>query len=681
MDRSRTQGSPQAAELISRPDADVVDFGREVCGDLDAASREWLLTNGAGAFASGTISGALSRRYHGLLVAALAPPLGRTLLVSKADEVATYRGTTFELGCNVWSSGAVSPSGHRHLERFRLDGTTPVFTYALHDALLEKRILMRRGENSTYVVYRLVRGDEALRLVVKFLVNHRDHHGATRGDFAMRIEPQGDSGLRITARANTRPFYLLSSGAAARPRHEWYRGYSLSVEKERGFDGEEDHLFAGEFTATLAPGGSVTFVATTESAADLDGESRILERAREERALLARAHAASEPAAVRQLILAADQFIVERPSPRSAASSGVTVIAGYPWFSDWGRDTMLSLSGLTLVTGRPELARGILLTFAGFLSRGMLPNRFPDAANRDEPPEYNTADATLWYFEALRAYFAATGDLALVRELYSKLVEILDWHDRGTRHGIAVDPRDGLLMAGEAGVQLTWMDAKVGDWVVTPRRGKPVEINALFYNALRTLADFAQRLESSADAERFAKRADNVQAAFSRFINPRTGCLFDVLDGPEGDDAALRPNQILAVSLSHSPLSPDVMKSVVDACALHLLTSFGLRSLGPKEAGYRGQCTGDVRARDGAYHQGTVWSWLIGPFAVAHHRVYGDAARARSYLQPLLNHLRTAGLGTLSEIFDGDPPHLPRGCIAQAWSVAEWLRAYYTLPR
>jgi predicted glycogen debranching enzyme len=356
--------------------------------------------------------------------------------------------------------------------------------------------------------------------------------------------------------------------------------------------------------------------------------------------------------------------------------NGRTIIAGYPWFGDWGRDTMISLPGLMLVTGRHDEAARTLRTFAHFVDQGMLPNRFPDGG---ETPEYNTADATLWYFEAIRAYHAATSDATLLRDLFPVLQEIIEWHQRGTRYNIRMDPDDGLLYAGEPGVQLTWMDARVGDWVVTPRIGKPVEVNALWYNALRIMADFARHLGES--AELYDTLAEQAQDGFARFWNEATGYCYDVLDGPEGDDPALRPNQLFAVSLPHSPLTCQQQRAVVDACARHLLTSHGLRSLAPDAPAYIGHYGGDQRQRDAAYHQGTVWGWLIGPFVSAHLRVYGDRELARSFLQPLIHHLADHGLGSISEIFDGDPPFTPHGCIAQAWSVAEVLRAWQATSR
>jgi predicted glycogen debranching enzyme len=377
------------------------------------------------------------------------------------------------------------------------------------------------------------------------------------------------------------------------------------------------------------------------------------------------------PAWIDQLVLAADQFLVRRP--RADDPDGLSVIAGYHWFGDWGRDTMIALPGLTLATGRPEAARRILTTFARFVDGGMLPNVFPDAG---QEPEYNTVDAALWYVEAVRAYHAATGDDAALRELFPALELIVRGYTAGTRYGIRVDG-DGLVTAGEPGVQLTWMDAKVGDWVVTPRIGKAVEINALWYNALVAMAGFARRLgRSTAAWEAMAERA---AASFTRFWNAEAGYCYDVIDTPAGVDVTLRPNQILAVSLPESPLSPARQRAVVDACAARLLTSYGLRSLPPDHPRFRGHYGGDQWSRDGAYHQGTVWSWLLGPFALAHHRVYGDAAVARSFLRPLAAHLDDGCLGSIGEIFEGEAPFRPDGCVAQAWSVAETLRAWHAL--
>ncbi|HUT19603.1 MAG TPA: amylo-alpha-1,6-glucosidase [Anaerolineae bacterium] len=656
----------------------MLDFGREVCGDLHAANdREWLVTNGIGGYASGTVAGLLTRRYHGLLVAALQPPVGRTLLVTKMDETATYDGRDYPLFANRWTNGQVEPHGFRYLARFHLEGTTPVWTYACADALLEKRVWMQPGANTTYVRYDLRRGSRPMALNVKALINYRDHHGNTHaGGWRMRVEPV-PHGLRVAAFEGAIPFYLLSGRAEAAPQHEWYRDYFLSQESYRGLDAVDDNLYTGHFHAVLQPGESLTIVASTGATPNLDGRSAYDERQTHEKQLLAQSNALRQsrgdsvdaPSWVQHLILATDQFVVRRSLP--GEPDGRSVIAGYHWFGDWGRDTMISLPGLLLATGRHDVAARVLRTFAHFVDQGMLPNRFPDAGER---PEYDTVDATLWYFQAIRATHAASGDDALLEELFPVLQEIIEWHVRGTRYNIHVDPADGLLYAGEPGVQLTWMDAKVGNWVVTPRIGKPVEINALWYNALCTLAEFAHRLGEP--AARYEALAQQTQRGFARFWNEEGGYCHDVIDGPDGDDPALRPNQLLAVSLPHSPLDARQQRAVVDVCARHLLTSHGLRSLAPEDPAYLGHYGGDQRQRDAAYHQGTVWSWLIGPFIDAHLRAYGDREQARSFLEPLARHLVAHGVGSISEIFDGDPPFAPRGCIAQAWSVAEVLRAW-----
>ena len=653
-----------------------IDFGRETCGELHTAEqREWLVTNGIGGFASGTVAGLLTRRYHGLLIAALKPPLGRTFLVTKLDETAVCDGEIFPLFANRWAGGVVDPHGYLRIERFHLEGTTPVWTFAFSDALLSKRIWMQQGSNTTYVRYELMRGSRPLELRLMALVNYRDYHGSTRaGDWRMSIQPV-KNGLRVHAFDGATPFYLFSSSAVAEPAHDWYHNFDLAVERFRGLEASEDHLCAGTFRATLDPGASVTFVLSTDPKANLDGRTawdnrRAHETARLNQWAAALPQAANQaPAWVQQLVLAADQFIVSRPLPDDPDAR--SVIAGYPWFGDWGRDTMIALPGLTLSTGRPPIARSILRTYARFVDDGMLPNRFPDAG---EMPEYNTVDATLWYFEAIRQYLKATGDITLLRELFPVLAEIVHWHVRGTRYNIHIDPADGLLYAGEPGVQLTWMDAKVDDWVVTPRIGKPVEVNALWLNALATMAHFARTLQNPPDEyEAMVKR---VRTSFARFWNEAAGCCFDVMDGPEGNDATLRPNQILAVSLPESPLPTAQQRAVVDVCARQLLTSHGLRSLAPGHPSYQGHYSGDARQRDATYHEGTAWGWLLGPFVLAHLRVYNDPVQAASFLEPMAHHLYGHGMGSLSEIFDGDPPFTPRGCIAQAWTVAEVLRAW-----
>ncbi len=660
-----------------------LDFGRDICGQLQiSGKREWLATNGIGGYASGTIANMLTRRYHGLLMAALRPPLGRTLLLAKLDETAEYDGIQAESGhyyplfVNQWSNGApfADPAGQHHINRFHLEGTTPVWTFAFANALLEKRIWMQPGANTTYIHYRLARATGPVLLQAKAFADYRDYHSTTIiNDWQPEILPI-ERGLRLEMFPTAQPFYLFSDKALLSPQFEWYEDFLLNEEEYRGQnDVEEDHVFAAQLRVILQPGETVTVAASTESQVNLNGGDAFAERLAYENERLAwgrTVFAAPPTEGIQQLLLAADQFIVKRAT--AADADGRSIIAGYPWFGDWGRDTMIALPGLTLTTGRPQIAAGILRTYAHYIDQGMVPNRFPDAG---EAAEYNTIDAALWYIEAVRHYIKASGDLSFLGELFPLLVDIIDWHKKGTRYNIQMDEGDALLSGGEDGVQLTWMDAKVDEWVVTPRTGKAVEINALWYNALMNMADFARALGE--EARPFADLAARVRQGFQRFWNEPCGYCFDVLDTPAGEnDASLRPNQILAVSLPHSPLSSDQQRSIVDTCARHLLTAHGLRTLSPEEDGYIGHYGGDQSKRDGAYHQGTAWAWLIGPFVEAHLRVYNNRSLARSYLTSLIQHIEAHGVGSISEIFDGDPPFTPRGCPAQAWSVAEVLRAW-----
>jgi predicted glycogen debranching enzyme len=666
-----------------------IEFGREICGDLSTAeTREWLVTNGIGGFASGTVAGLLTRRYHGLLIAALQPPLGRTLLLAKLDETVVYDNLTYDLCTNRWTGGNIEPHGYRQIESFALEGTIPTWRFACADALLEKRIWMQHGANTTYVRYTLSRATQPLTLTLKALVNYRDYHSSTQShNWQMNVELI-ERDIRIVAHGNATPLYLSSDTDTATPAHNWHYNFDLAIERYRGLSDREDHLHAATFEVTLHPGESLTFVASDELQTHLDGVKALKSYQNREHQLLnlwqqhqpdTATHKQDHPTWIDQLVLAADQFIVDRPVP--TVPNGKTIIAGYPWFGDWGRDTMISLPGLTIATGRSEIARSILRTFAKYVDRGMLPNRFPDEG---EVPEYNTVDATLWYFEAIRSYYDATSDDNLLEELFPVLADIIDWHCRGTRYNIHLDASDGLLYAGESGVQLTWMDAKVGDWVVTPRIGKPIEINALWYSALRSIAKFARQL--SKPYREYEAIADRTQAKFSRFWNSDLGYCYDVLDSPDGNDLSLRPNQILAVSLpgvgsqSYAPLlTPPQQRGVVDTCGRLLLTSYGLRSLAPNHPQYQGHYGGNQLQRDGAYHQGTTWGWLLGSFVLAHLQVYGDRTKAQQFLEPISHHLLTHGLGTCSEIFDGDAPMAPRGCTAQAWTVAEVLRAWVAI--
>jgi predicted glycogen debranching enzyme len=634
------------------------------------------VTNGIGGFASGTVAGSLTRRYHGLLIAALKPPLGRTLLVSKLEETVEYQGQIVQLSTNHWNGGAVAPTGFVLLERFHLEGTIPVWTFAIADAQLEKRIWMEPGENTTHVSYTLVRGFGPIRLRLRAFINHRDYHGTTLETLPEFSTTPITNGLQIQP-AGGSPFIVSASKGSVEAVKNWYHNYDLPLERERGLPDREHHLHIGTWMIDVHPGENIIWMASTRLEPSLPDISCIESRRNHEKALLAPEHATTPstptpPHWIRQLTLAADQFIASRPL--TTHDSGHTIIAGYHWFGDWGRDTMISLPGLTLTTQRFDIARSILSTFAQYAHQGMLPNRFPDAG---EEPEYNTVDATLWYFEAVRQYVEATGDHAFVQTIFPVLLDMLTWYRKGTRFGIGMDPADHLLHAGEPGLQLTWMDAKVGDWVVTPRIGKPVEINALWYQAWLTLGQLAKRLNEP--YKEFLQLANSIQTSFQRFWHEPLHRCYDVLDGPHGHDAAPRPNQLFAVSLPHSPLTDKQQRAVVDYCAQHLYTSYGLRSLGPDDPQYVGQYGGDIRKRDGAYHQGTVWGWLLGPFVLAHYRVYRNPRTSLSYLEPMAHHLNDYGLGTLGEIFDGQPPCAPRGCIAQAWTVAETLRAWHEI--
>lgn len=658
----------------------TLSFGREICGHLSSAEqREWLVTNGLGGYACGTVAGMLTRHYHGLLVAALQPPVERVFLLAKLDEQVEYGRQRYDLSCDRKSDGSVT-SGFRLIEHFTLKGTTPAWTFACADAQLEKQIWMQPGANTTYVRYTLKRAQAPLTLRLTALVNYRDHGAeTTAGDWPGQTETM-TNGLKFTAHQQATPLYLLSTEAKAIPTGDWRRGYRLAIARDRGLPPSDDHYAAGDFEARLEPGSSVTLVASTEPQPELSGDWARRDRDLHERQLLERWQKFSPqpepPNWIAQLVLAADQFIVYRPL--AGGESGQTVIAGYPWFTDWGRDTMIALPGLTLATGRPDIAHTLLKTFAQYLDRGMLPNVFPDVG---ETPIYNTVDAILWYFEAVRTYYSATQDKALLETLFPALDEVIDWHRRGTRYNIHLDPKDHLIYAGEAGVQLTWMDAKVDDWVVTPRIGKPVEISALWHNALLCMVQFSEILGKS--PEPYQQMAEQTQKGFQRFWNPAKGYCYDLLDTPDGNDDSLRPNQIFALSLTlnaqSSLLTPEQKRAIVDVCAQQLLTSYGLRSLAPNHRDYHSHYIGDRYQRDGAYHQGTVWGWLIGPFIDAHYQVYQDRRLALSFFQPMADHLSGGCIGNLSEIFDGEAPHQPRGTYAQAWTVAEVLRTWTQL--
>ena len=652
--------------------------------DGDVPAHEWLVTNGLGGYASGTVVGAITRRFHGLLIAALPAPLGRVMLLNHISERLRFPDYTSEwLGAHGSEGQLAQAEGARHLVEFRLEGGLPVWRYTVRDLVIERAVLMPYGQNTVHVTYRMVEGQDSVRLTLRPLLGFRPHEAPVDrapADYTLtardrRIEIKGEAALpplRLVLHATEGAFtvddYAISDV-----------GYLL--EKNRGYEPSGPLWSAGYFRAQLAPGRDVTLIASTEAwetiAAINPADAVSTEHDRRSR-LIAVAHPAARSGPAAELVLAADQFLV-RPSSRAddearaRASGGEarTVIAGYHWFTDWGRDTMISLEGLTLLTGRHAEARDIIRTFAYHVRDGLIPNMFPEG---EREGLYHTADATLWFFHAIDRYERHTGDRHLVRELLPTLVGIVDRHLQGTLFGIRVDA-DGLLTQGANGYQLTWMDAKVDDWVVTPRRGKAVEINALWYNALCVLGSWL-RDNGSERTEEIAGHARRASESFNaRFWNPHRGFLFDTVDGEAGNDDACRPNQVLAIALPNPVLDRARWEPVLHAVTRYLLTPVGLRSLSPDHRDYKARYFGDLRTRDAAYHQGTVWTWLIGPFVDAWLALHpDDVAGARRLVDRLIDHLNDACVGSISEIFDAEPPFTPRGCIAQAWSVAEVLR-------
>jgi predicted glycogen debranching enzyme len=641
----------------------------DVSGKKADDSHEWLVANGLGSFASGTVWGANSRRYHGLGCFALEPPVSRTMLLSRIDEVADGE----PLATNFWTSGAVSPEGYKKVAAFTVY-PVPTWVFALPQGHLIKQVAMLPGKQRVSVGYTWV-GSQPLKLSLKILANCRDFHGETRGaqDWRFQQNVQPD---RVFVKAyDTAPELVISfTRGHYVPEGDWYWNYYWPREHERGLGFREDNYATGRLEVNLEPGASVTVQAGTEregTGASIDEVVKAM--ARHQNGLIA---AAGEPASEdeKRLVLAADQFIVQRHSTQSD-----TIIAGYHWFSDWGRDSMISLPGLALATGRHDIAAGILTTFGHYLSDGMLPNNFPDAGLT---PQYNTIDATLWWAWALHKYFHRTQDKEFIASQLPLLESVVDWHCKGTRYKIHVDSADGLVSGGEPGVQLTWMDAKVGNLVVTPRSGKPVEINALWYNFLKVLAELMAA--TGGDGSKYEAMARQAKAGFATFWNQQSGCLYDVVREDGWKDGSIRPNQLLAISLPYSLVSEEQARSILFVVERDLLTPYGLRTLAPGDSAYKGQYGSGLTVanqyeRDITYHEGTVWPWLFGPWVDARLRVYGDNEVNRklisSHLKQIKRHvLQDAGLGSVSEIFDGNTPHLARGCIAQAWSVAELLR-------
>ena len=639
----------------------------EDCRNLNRAlSLEWLETNGKGGFASGTVAGANTRRYHALLLTARKPPSERFVLVNHLEEWLDIDGQAIPLSTNLYP-GTVHPTGYEHSIEFSTE-PWPTWTFDCNGITLQREILSIHGRDIVMVRWKLV-GKKPSRVVLRVRpkLTGRDYHGTHHENGNLSTEAQVGNGMALWHPYPDLPQVRAFHSGGYRHEPSWYQRIQLPVEQQRGLDAEEDWWSPGEFTFELESGSTTTLALTSETVDQLDVVA--LAKREKSRRNTARQAAPVADSLAGELWCAAEQYLSERGTQH-------TVIAGYPWFTDWGRDTFISLPGLCLVTGRLDVAWQIIASFAAHVSEGMLPNRFPDAG---EQPEYNTIDASLWFIHAIDRYLAASRDEARVRETaWPAVKQILDGYRRGTRYGIRMD-EDGLITGGVPGAQLTWMDAKVGDWVVTPRHGKPVEIQALWVRSLEVGEILARRFGETDYADRCRNDRSNAVASFhNRFWYERGNYLYDVIDGPEGNDVSFRPNQLYALSLVDELVPRGRAQQILRLVEEQLLTPVGLRTLSPHDLRYRGRYEGGVLERDGAYHQGTVWPFLLGPFVTAWIKVHGKNAaalkQARSFLDGIGDHLKEACLGQVSEVFDADAPHRPRGCYAQAWSVAEPLR-------
>jgi len=652
-------------------------------------SREWLLTNGLGGYASGTVAGAATRRYHGLLIAALPAPHGRTMMLNHLSELLRLPdGSIVRFGGSEWATRSLELHGTGNLREFRLDMGLPVWRYQFNGFVLEKRVLLVFRQNTVHVTYRLTDGDGPVRLMVQPSLHFRPHDDPVSTKLTgPHVLTAVEGRYEISDGGPLPPLRLLLHGQRAAFTLEAKRSPEVlyRVEESRGYDSKGELWSPGYFRIELAKGQDATLVASTETWETVQalkpGEAEQAERVRVQR-LIDQAPPEARTGLAGELVLAADQFIItpagrveEAARARAAGDEVRTVIAGYHWFTDWGRDTMIGLEGLTLCTGRRREAGYILRTFAHYVRDGLIPNLFPEG---EKEGLYHTADATLWFFHAVFRYLQATGDRTTLKLILPKFRDIIAHHLRGTLFNIHVDPADGLLSQGQEGYQLTWMDAKVGDWVVTPRRGKAVEINALWYNALRLMETWLREEGDEAAAKEAAGHAEKARASFNRrFWNADKGYLFDVVDGEKGDDASCRPNQVFAISLDHPVLDRERWAPVLKVVKERLWTPVGLRSLAPGSPDYKPQYYGDLRSRDAAYHQGTVWAWLAGPFVDAWLKTHpDDRAGAREFLSGFGRQMGEACVGSIGEIFDAEAPFTPRGCVAQAWSVAEVLRAW-----
>jgi predicted glycogen debranching enzyme len=670
-------------------------------GKQDAAAGlnyEWLVTNGLGGYASGTLSGVITRRYHGYLVAALPAPFGRIMMLNDlVERIELPDDRSVQLAGEERADGPAKLDVMDYLSEFRLEGGTPVWRYEVGALVLEKRLVMPHGQNTAFLNYSLLSGDETVRLVLRPSFHFRPHEAPVSAELDSSYTlTVGNDRYEISAGNDLPPLRLILQGQNAALTVDRIRIEQVAyrIEGNRGYPARGDLWSPGFFHVDLRKDSGATLIASSENwetMRALSPTSAVESEAERKRRLLTVAAdklgedlndlVNNNPIAA-QLIWAADQFVItpagrihDATRARAVGDEVRTVIAGYHWFTDWGRDTMISLEGLTLSTGRYAEAAWILRTFAHYIRDGLIPNLFPEGQTAGL---YHTADATLWFFHAIDRYTTASKDRSVLRMALPKLLDIFEWHVRGTGFGIGVDPQDGLLKQGADGFALTWMDAKMDNWVVTPRGGKAVEINALWYNALKLLEVWLSEENEPEQSARVGSYAQKARESFNaRFWSEPLQHLLDVVDGPDGDDPACRPNQLFAISLKHPVLDESRWAPVVEVARAKLLTPVGLRSLSPDHKDYKPKYDGDLRVRDGAYHQGTVWAWLIGPFIDAWLKVHpGDFEAAGKFLDGFERHLTDACIGSISEIFDAEPPFTARGCIAQAWSVAELLRCW-----
>lgn len=644
-------------------------FDSTITKDYEVAKRkEWLVSNGLGSYASSTVIGLNTRGYHGLLIASLDPPVRRTLFLSKLEEALEIGGRTYLLAVNRYP-GTIYPQGHLHLEQFRFD-RYPIFVYKLGNTILEKSVFMPHGDNTVIITYKVIESDEPLKITIYPIINYRDYHYRTREDprwnFSQALNPKG---AEIRAFPGAETLYLQSDLAAYQTSGLWYKNFIYEVSGEMGLDDREDQYNPGFFQSRMERGAQLSILASLRKQDTFSSEGVRYREMQRMRSILGKLPQ-NDPFFL-ALADVADTFIVKRKS-----TNAKSILAGYHWFADWGRDSMISIPGLTLAVKREEEGKEIIRTFLSYLKDGLVPNMFPDAG---EAPIYNTMDASLWLINSCLEIYSETGSLDFIREVYPSLEKIISAYSSGTRFNIRQDT-DGLIQGGVEGEALTWMDAKVDGVAITPRIGKPVEINALWYNALKAMERFSVDLKKANSAEEYAKMAEETRVAFNmKFWNEERSCLHDLLVDDSGD-GKIRPNQIFAIGLPFPVLDQLRWRETLRTVEVELFTPVGLRTLSPFDPEYKGRYAGIPKERDNSYHQGTVWPWLFGRYVSAYLKAYPGDQKTITFVKqlyvPFWKRFIEAGVNTISEIYDGDPPHTPRGCISQAWSIAELLRSY-----